>query len=63
MKAVGERKDRETLLAVAERLGLFMPEIYRPGIVESLERLLDQARLVLAVPISRSPDTPGDFRP
>ena len=63
MESTVERKDLEPLLAVAARLNLPVPEIYRRGVIKNLERLLEQARLVMEAPASPSLDPPGEFRP
>ena len=50
----------EDVLAIAERLGISVPEAYREGVIANWERLLQQAALVMAVPL---PKTPQDHRP
>jgi hypothetical protein len=50
----------EDILAIAERLGVAAPEAYREGVIANWERLLQQAALVMAAPL---PKTPQDHQP
>jgi hypothetical protein len=53
----------DDILALAERLGFPIPEIYRAGVAEAFARLLDQAALVMSAELEGKPDNTTDFIP
>jgi hypothetical protein len=55
--------DLEDLVKVAARLGLPIPAIYRQGVMENLDRLFDQARLVMTAPLHEPAEPAGEFQP
>ncbi len=57
-------QDLAAIREIAERLGLPIPEAYRDGVIANYERLLQQAALVMAAPLSEtSEDHRADFVP
>ena len=54
----------DAVLEIAARLGTRIPEAYRDGVAANYERLLQQAALVMAAPVSEaSQDHQADFVP
>lgn len=54
----------DAALEIAEQLGLPIPEAYRDGVIANYRRLLEQAALVMAAPLSETPltGTPHDHQ-
>ena len=53
----------EDIVELAVLLGIPVPDAYRPGVAQNLERLLDQARLVMAAPLSQEAEPLAEFEP
>jgi len=54
----------DDIFEIAERLGLPVPAAYRDGVLANYQRLLDQAALVMAAPLSDAgQDHQADFVP
>jgi hypothetical protein len=45
-------QDLGAILQIADRLGFPVPEAYRAGVIANYERLMQQAALVMAAPLS-----------
>ena len=55
--------DLDSILRIAAALGVPVDEIYRDGVIANYERLLQQAALVMAVPLPEAPASPMEFEP
>lgn len=55
--------DLDAILRIATALGIPMDEAYRDSVIANYERLLQQAALVMAVPLPESPADPMEFEP
>jgi hypothetical protein len=57
------RETSDSDAAIAALLGIPIADAYRPSVVENLERLFEQARLVMAAPLSPELEPPAEFEP
>jgi 1-carboxybiuret hydrolase subunit AtzG-like len=55
--------DLDAILRIAAALGIPLDEAYRDGVITNYERLLQQAALVMAVPLPETPAGPMEFEP
>jgi hypothetical protein len=55
--------DLDAILRIAAALGIPVDEAYRDGVITNYERLLQQAALVMAVPLPETPAGPMEFEP
>ena len=53
----------EDIAAIAERLGIPIPELYRDGVAQAFARLLEQAALVMAADVAPGPCGSLDYVP
>jgi hypothetical protein len=56
-------KDLSAILEIAAVLGIPVAEEYRDGVIQNCEKLLEQAALVMAVPLPESADDGTEFVP
>jgi hypothetical protein len=56
-------KDLSAILDIATVLGISVAEEYRDGVIQNYERLLEQAALVMAVPLAEATDDGAEFVP
>lgn len=56
-------KDLSAILEIAAVLGIPVAEEYRDGVIQNYERLLEQAALVMAVPLAETADDGTEFVP
>jgi Protein of unknown function (DUF4089) len=55
--------DFDAILRIAAALGVPVDEAYRDGVIANYERLLQQAALVMAVPLPETPAGAMEFEP
>jgi hypothetical protein len=53
----------DAILRIAAALGIPVDEAYRDGVIANYERLLQQAALVMAVPLPETSPGPMEFEP
>ena len=56
-------RDLDAILRIAAALGVPVDEAYRDGVIANYERLLQQAALVMSVPLPETPAGPMEFEP
>jgi hypothetical protein len=56
-------KDLSAILDIAAALGIAVAEEYRNGVIQNYEKLLEQAALVMAVPVAEAVDDGAEFVP